>query len=207
MESQRERSSALACRPRRMPGDWGRGKRGAGWRPYTVRCRSASSGTQHCWYAALPCSILDGVGGRARYVLMCNPHERCSFSDPIICLTLQSEYDTIHSLGRENRPRAGRIATRRPARPRGDPSLEGLRGSLAARRCPRTCLLRQLVAATGASAPGHAAGHRRGPSREPGRLAAPGGSGLARDASAAHVSVRRRAAPERCRGQPERRRH
>ena len=134
-------------------------------------------------------------------------HEHNSFSDPIMCLTLQSEYDTIHSLGRESRPRAGRIATRRPARPRGDPSLEGLRGSRAARRCPCTCLLRQLVAATGASAPGHAAGHRRGPSREPGRLAAPGGSGLARDASAAHVSVRRRATPERCRGQPERRRH
>jgi hypothetical protein len=44
----------------------------------------------------------------------------------IMCLTLQSEYDTIHSLRRESRPRAGRIETRRPARSRADPRLKGL---------------------------------------------------------------------------------
>jgi len=37
---------------------WGRGRRGAGWRPYAVWCRSAGSGTPRCWYAALPCGIL-----------------------------------------------------------------------------------------------------------------------------------------------------
>jgi hypothetical protein len=125
----------------------------------------------------------------------------------IMCLTLPSEYDTIHSRSWESRPRAGRIEARRPVRSRGEPSLEGLRGSPAARRCPRACRLRQPVAATGASAPGHAAGHRRDPARDHGRLASPGGSGLARDASAAHGSVRRRVAPERSRGRPERRRH
>ena len=35
--SQRASSSALACSPLRMPGDWARGRRGAGWRPYAVR--------------------------------------------------------------------------------------------------------------------------------------------------------------------------
>jgi len=56
--AKRERSSALACWPLRLPEDWGRGRRGAGWRPYAVRWRSTGSGTQHCWYAALPCGIL-----------------------------------------------------------------------------------------------------------------------------------------------------
>jgi hypothetical protein len=124
-----------------------------------------------------------------------------------MCLTLPSEYDTIHSRSWESRPRAGRIEARRPVRSRGEPSLEGLRGSPAVRRCPRACRLRQPVAATGASAPGHAAGHRRDPARDHGRLASPGGSGLARDASAVHGSMRRRVAPERSRGRPERRRH
>ena len=108
----------------------------------------------------------------------------------IMCLTLQSEYDTIHSLGRESHPRAERIETRRPAHSRGDPRLEGLREAPATRRCPRACRLRQLVAAMGISASGHATGHRRGPARDHGRLASPGGSGRARDANAAHVSVR-----------------
>jgi len=124
-----------------------------------------------------------------------------------MCLTLSSEYDTIHSRSRESRPRVGRIETRRPARAWDDPSLVGLGGSPAARRCPRACRLRQPVAAMETSAPGHGAGPRRRPARAHGRLASPGGSGLTRDANAAHVNVRRRVAPERSRGQPARRRH
>src|SRR5262249_61754815 len=104
----------------------------------------------------------------------------------IICLTLSSEYDTIHSRSRESRPRAGRIETRRPARSWGDPCLVGLGGLPAARRCPRACRLRQPVAAMETSTPGHVAGPRRGPARDHGRLASSGGSGLARDANAVH---------------------
>jgi hypothetical protein len=44
----------------------------------------------------------------------------------IIVLTLQSEYNTIHSLSRESSPRVGRTETRWPARSRCDPRLYGL---------------------------------------------------------------------------------
>jgi hypothetical protein len=60
--AKRERSSALACWPLRMPEDWGRGRRGAGGRPDAVPCRSTGSRTQRSWYAVLLCGILDGVG-------------------------------------------------------------------------------------------------------------------------------------------------
>jgi len=60
--AKRERISALACWPLRMPEDWGHGRRGAGGRPYAVQCQSAGSRNQRSWYAVLPCGILDGVG-------------------------------------------------------------------------------------------------------------------------------------------------
>jgi hypothetical protein len=125
----------------------------------------------------------------------------------MIVLTLQSEYDTIHSRSGKSSPRAGRTETRRLARSWCDPSLCGLGGAPAAKRFPRACILLQPLAATGSSAPGNDAGHRRCPARDHGRLASTDGAGLARCASAAHGRLRRRVAPERSRVRSERRRH